>query len=166
MCHVFVPEIPHTISVIYGEKGAAKSTACTILKRLIDPSTLDTLTLQNDQRTLVVNLSNHWYLPFDNISAINIDTSDMLCRAVTGGGVQQRKLCTNAEDYVFTFKRCISINGISNVARRADLLDRSVLFELNRISEKDRKEIREIYSDFEHDRGDILGGVLIHWQRQ
>lgn len=156
----FVPEIPHTISVIYGEKGAAKSTACTILKRLIDPSTLDTLTLQNDQRTLVVNLSNHWYLPFDNISTISTETSDMLCRAVTGGGVQQRKLCTNAEDYVFTFKRCISLNGISNVARRADLLDRSVLFELNRISEKDRKEIREIYSDFEHDRGSILGGIF------
>ena len=40
------------------------------------------------------------------------------------------------------------------------LLDRSVLFELNRISEKDRKEIREIYNDFEHDRGSILGGIF------
>lgn len=86
--------------------------------------------------------------------------SDMLCRAVTGGGVQQRKLCTNAEDYVFKFKRCLSINGINNVATRADLLDRSILFELKRISGKDRKEIREVYENFEKDRESILGGIF------
>lgn len=160
MVSCFVPEIPHAISIIYGEKGAAKSTACEILKMLIDPSVLEHMTLENDQRTLVINLTNHWYLPFDNVSAISSSTSDMLCRAVTGGGVQQRKLCTNAEDYVFKFKRCLSINGINNVATRADLLDRSILFELKRISGKDRKEIREVYENFEKDRESILGGIF------
>lgn len=160
MVSCFVPEIPHAISIIYGEKGAAKSTACEILKMLIDPSVLEHMTLENDQRTLVINLTNHWYLPFDNVSVISSSTSDMLCRAVTGGGVQQRKLCTNAEDYVFKFKRCLSINGINNVATRADLLDRSILFELKRISGKDRKEIREVYENFEKDRESILGGIF------
>lgn len=160
MVSCFVPEIPHAISIIYGEKGAAKSTACEILKMLIDPSVLEHMTLENDQRTLVINLTNHWYLPFDNVSSISSSTSDMLCRAVTGGGVQQRKLCTNAEDYVFKFKRCLSINGINNVATRADLLDRSILFELKRISGKDRKEIREVYENFEKDRESILGGIF------
>lgn len=156
----FIPDFPHAMSIIHGEKGAAKSTACVLLKRLIDPSALDHLTLQNDQRTLVVNLSTHWYLPFDNVSSISIDTSDMLCRAITGGGIQQRKLCTNAEDHIFTFCRCITINGINNVANRADLLDRSLMFELTRVSESKRKELKEIYQSFENDRASILGGIF------
>lgn len=156
----FIPEFPHAMPIFYGEKGAAKSTACVLLKRLIDPSALETLTLPNDQRSLVVNLANHWYLPFDNVSSINADTSDTLCRAITGGGIQQRKLCTNAEDYIFSFQRCISINGINNVANRADLLDRSILFELVRVSEAERKELREIYNSFECDRASILGGIF------
>lgn len=146
--------------IIYGEKGAAKSTACVLLKQLIDPSATDTLTLQNDTRTLVVNLQQHFFLPFDNVSVINGETSDMLCRAITGGSVHQRRLCTNAEDYIFTFMRCLAINGINNVANRSDLLDRSLLFELERVSEGERKELAEVYRDFEADRPIILGGIF------
>lgn len=156
----FVPDIPHPMPIIYGEKGAAKSTACVLLKKLIDPSALDTLTLHSDQRNLVVNLLNHWFLPFDNVSNINGETSDMLCRAITGGSIQQRKLCTDADDYIFTFMRCIAINGINNVANRADLLDRSLLFELERVPEAERKTMTAINQAFETDRPAILGGIL------
>lgn len=156
----FVPEIPHPMPIIYGEKGAAKSTGCVLLKQLIDPLATDTLTLQNDTRTLVVNLQQHFFLPFDNVSAINGETSDMLCRAITGGSVQQRRLCTNAEDYIFMFMRCLAINGISNVANRSDLLDRLLLFELERVSEGEHKKLVEVYRDFEADRPIIFGGIF------
>lgn len=83
----FVPGIPHPMPILYGEKGAAKSTASELLKKLIDPSALGTMTLQNDPRALAVNLQQHWFLPFDNVSHINEETSDTLCRAITGGGM-------------------------------------------------------------------------------
>lgn len=156
----FIPNIPHTANIIHGEKGAAKSTASAMLKSLIDPSALETLTLQNNQRTLAVNLQSHWLLPFDNVSFINEEVSDTLCRAITGGGIQQRKLNTNSEDVIFTFQRCIIINGINNVATRADLLDRSSLTELVRISDGERKELSEIMRNFETDKADILGGIF------
>jgi len=156
----FVPSIPHAILILHGEKGAAKSTTSTMLKSLIDPSALDTLTLQNDQRTLAVNLQNHWFLPFDNVSFVNEETSDTLCRAVTGGGIQQRKLHTNAEDMIFTFQRCVAINGIHNVATRADLLDRSILIELMRIKDSSRRELSEVMANFEADKPSILGGIF------
>ena len=156
----FVPDIPHPMPVFFGEKGAAKSTACSLLKRLIDPSVLDTLTIQKDSRSLVVNLQQHWFLPFDNVSYINEETSDTLCRAITGGGIQQRRLHTNAEDYIFRFRRCLAINGINNVATRPDLLDRAILIELERISEKDRRELSEIMKEFEDDLPFILGGIF------
>ena len=139
----FVPNIAHADNIIHGEKGAAKCTASAILKSLVDPSALDTLTLQNSQRTSAVNLQSHWLLPFDNVSFINGDVSDMLCRAIAGGGIQQRKLNTNSEDVIFTFQRCVIINGINNVATRADLLDLSILTELVRIPDSERKELSE-----------------------
>lgn len=156
----FIPGIPHPMPVFYGEKGSAKSTSSAILKRLIDPSALDTPTLSNDQRTLVVNLQQHWFLPFDNLFALNGETSDMLCRAITGGSVQQRKLFTDGEDYIFCFMRCIALNGVSNVVNRSDLLDRSLLLELERVPEEERRELREVYASFEEDRPLILGAIF------
>lgn len=156
----FIPDIPHPMPIFYGEKGAAKSTSCTLLKKLIDPSALETLTIQYSAKSMAVNLQQHWFLPFDNVSHINTELSDTLCRAITGGGIQQRKLFSNADDYIFTFKRCLALNGISNVATRSDLLDRAILVELSRISEDKRRELSEIQRDFEKDLPYILGGVF------
>ena len=156
----FIPNIPHPLVIFYGEKGAAKSTACEFIKAIIDPSSLATLTISNDPRSAAVNLQQHWFLPFDNVSYISDEVSDMFCRAITGGGIQQRKLFTNAEDVIFTFKRIIALNGINNVATRPDLLDRSILIELERITENERRELSEIQAAFESDRAAILGGIL------
>lgn len=156
----FVPDIPHAMPIIHGEKGSAKSTACSLLKQLIDPSVLDTLTIPKDMRSLIVNLQKHWFLPFDNVSYINEEVSDTLCRAITGGGIQQRKLNTNAEDCIFTFKRCLAINGINNVATRSDLLDRAILIELSRIEDKDRRELSEVQNKFKANLPYILGGIF------
>lgn len=156
----FIPGIPHPVLILYGEKGASKSTSCEFIKSLIDPSKLKTMTLSNDERTLAVNLQQHWFLPFDNVSFISESTSDTLCRAVTGGGIQQRKLYTNAEDTIFTFQRVLAINGINNTATRPDLLDRSLLVELRRIPEDERRELVGLQESFERDKPDILGGIF------
>ena len=65
-----IPDIPHPAPIVYGEKGAAKTTVNEFLKMLIDPSSLKTLHLSSDQRNLAVNLDQHHFLPFDNISYI------------------------------------------------------------------------------------------------
>ena len=154
-----MPDIPHAMPILYGEKGAAKSTACEFLKTIIDPSALETLML-NDTKSLIVNLQQHCFLPFDNVFTLNIEKSDILCRAITGGGIQQRKLYTNADDYIFNFQKCIAINGVNNVAHRSDLMDRAIMIELSRIDEESRKEITEIRYEFEKDLPYILGGIF------
>ena len=156
----FIPDIPHAMPVIHGEKGAAKTTACVLLKKLIDPSSLETLTLTNSSDALRVNLQQHWFLPFDNVSHIGEETSDTLCRAITGGGIQVRRLYTDSEDCIFTFRKCLAINGINNVAGRPDLLDRAILIELSRISEDERQELSIILNEFEKDLPQILGGIF------
>ena len=156
----FVPDIPHAMPIFFGEKGAAKSTSCELIKTIIDPSSLATLTISNDTKTMAVNLQQHYLLPFDNVSKISGDMSDMLCRAITGGAIQQRKLFTDSEDVIFTFKKCLALNGINNVANRADLLDRSLLIELERIPESRRREITEIKADFYSVLPDIMGDIF------
>ena len=156
----FVPGIPHPLLVLYGEKGSAKTTASELLKALIDPSSLDTLTIQKSTRAMAVNLLQHYYLPFDNVSFINEETSDTLCRAITGGGIQQRQLYTDSDDVIFTFKRAVSINGINNVATRPDLLDRSILIELERLPDGERQEAAAIREAFEQDKPGILAGIF------
>lgn len=156
----FVPGIAHPMPIIHGEKGAAKSTACSLLKMLIDPSIMETMTFTKDEKALLVSLKQHYFLPFDNVSKISNELSDALCRVITGGAIQFRKLFTDSDDFIFTFQRCLAINGISNVANRSDLLDRSILFELERIRENERKELREIMEAFNTDKAEIMGTIF------
>lgn len=156
----FIPGFPHAMPIFFGEKGAAKTTTCVLLKKLIDPSSLETLTIQKSSRSLAINLQQHWFLPFDNVSHIDVETSDTLCRAITGGGIQQRRLYSDADDYIFTFQKCLALNGINNVANRPDLLDRAILIELRRIDESCRRELSDLTSKFEEDIPYILGGIF------
>ena len=146
--------------IFYGEKGAAKSTACKLLKRVIDPSELDTLTMPKNLDNMIVNLSKHWFLPFDNVSSISDDISDILCRAITGDGIQKRKLYSDNDDCIYKFQKCIALNGINNVATKPDLLDRAILIELSRIKEENRKELTALENEFEKDLPFILGGIF------
>ena len=160
MCFAVVCVGVHRAYHTQGEKGVAKSTTCAFLKSLIDPSATGNLFLSSDQRTLLVNLQQHWFLPFDNVSKVNDHTSDELCRAITGSGNQQRKLHTNDGDVIFKFRRCLAINGISNTVTRPDLLDRSILIEMERLSPDARRAESEIGASFERDRAEIMGGIF------
>jgi primase-polymerase (primpol)-like protein len=156
----FIPDFPHPILVIYGPQGSAKSTLSRILRRIVDPSQIEVSSMPESQRELIQALAHHAFLFFDNISYISEEVSDTLCKAITGSGFVKRELYTNDEDIIYKLKRAIGINGINLVSTRPDLLDRSLLLELERIEEKDRKTEKELMDDFEKDLPIILGGIF------
>ena len=94
----FVPDIPHPIRDVHGEKGAGKSIHERVLRRLIDPSGLETLTFPRNTEALAQILSHHYAPIFDNVDNIPPWLSDMLCRAVTGDGSSKRRLYSDDED--------------------------------------------------------------------
>jgi len=51
-------------------------------------------------------------------------------------------------------------NGVNVVARRSDLLDRTILLTLVRIPRDERQEERQFWSDFDAALPAILGGVF------
>lgn len=154
-----IPDIPHPILVLHGEHGAAKTTLSRVARELVDPSA--TPTLGEPKRDEIGQLLQHHYLlPFDNLSFLPGWLSDTLCRAVTGDGLSKRALYTNEEDIIFSFRRCILLNGINSVASRADLLDRSLALECQSISDDRRAPERAFWERFEAVRARILGGMF------
>jgi primase-polymerase (primpol)-like protein len=156
----FIPDYPHPAIIIFGAQGAFKSTASKITVKVVDPSLLDVSTMPKKNEALVQNLDHHYFTFFDNVSHITEDISDGLCRAVTGGGLSKRKFFTDEDDVIFSFKRCIGINGINNVVTRPDLLERSLLIELIRVEDKNRKNEADLYESFDKDLPFILGGIF------
>jgi hypothetical protein len=160
MISYFIPDFPHPIFLIYGPQGSAKTTFARLLRLIIDPSLLEAISLPYKYSELVQILDHHAFPFFDNVSVISSETSDILCKAVTGGGFSKRELFTDEGDIIYNFKRCIGINGINIVATRPDLLERSVLIELMRIDPKKRKEEADLMNRFEKDLPIILAGIF------
>jgi len=156
----FVPQIPHPIPVLYGPQGSAKSTLFKLAKAIIDPSIMPFLGMPKDLNELIQRLDHHWFVPFDNLTGLSDWQSDTLSRAITGEGYCKRQLYTDDEDIIFSYRRCVGLNGINCVAIKPDLLDRSILFELTRIEREKRKEERELWSDFNNVLPKILGGCF------
>ena len=155
-----VPNIPHPIPVFHGPQGSGKTSIGRILRRLIDPSSLETLSFPQDQKELVQKLAHHYVALFDNVDTLQPWQSDALCRACTGEGVSKRQIYTDDEDFIYSFRRCVGLNGINIAVTRADLLDRSILIGLERIARKDRRAEEDLEAEFVKARPHILGGML------
>lgn len=155
-----LPHIPHVVLVPYGSQGSLKSTLCKVKRRLVDPSAVELLSLPRSKDDLAQQLMHHWAPQYDNISYLKQWHSDMFCRTCTGEGFSKRRLYTDAEDVIWQFKRTVSLNGINEVPQAPDLLDRSLLMELERIPREERKTEEEVWSAFEDARPRIFGAML------
>ncbi|MGO0063496.1 hypothetical protein ACTID9_26430 [Brevibacillus fluminis] len=155
-----IPNIPHPVLVLSGEKGASKSTTMRMTRAIIDPAVRDLLTMPNSKNDLALSLANNYMPCFDNLDTLSAEKSDLLCIASTGGGFSKRTLYSDDDETILDFRRCVGLNGINVVATRADLLDRSIVIELERIDESERKEEKEVWKAFNADKPFIVGGAL------
>jgi len=155
-----IPTIPHPILLPYGPHGSGKTTIFRLVRMLIDPSSLTVLSFPKDGRELIQILAHHYFTPFDNVSTVTEWESNVLCRAVTGEGQSKRELYTDDDDIIYSFRRCLGLNGINLAAERGDLLDRCIHYQLRRIPETERKQEAKILKEFEQDLPKIFGGLL------
>ena len=155
-----IPGIPIPMPIIYGDKGSAKTTTQKLLRKLIDPAKIEATSLTNSKDDLVLCLHKNYIPCFDNLDKLNPWQSDLLCHAVTGGGFSKRALYTNTDEVILHLQRSPILNGINNVALRDDLLDRSILFNLQRIAPTSRKIEATYWKEFEEDKPKILGAMF------
>jgi hypothetical protein len=155
-----IPGFPHPPLVVHGPQGSAKSSLFKLLKKLLDPSAIQTLSPPENRRELILQLFHHWFLPLDNLSRLPEWMSDSLSRACTGDGHSQRELYTDSAEVIFAFHRVIAVNGINLVVDKPDLLDRSLLLSLERIPENRRMGEVEFWERFEEARPRLLGAMF------
>ncbi len=156
----FIPGFPHPPLVVHGPQGSAKSTLFGMLKELLDPSSLRVLAPTDSLREFVIQAAHHWFVPLDNFSSLPDWMSDALCRACTGDGFSKRELFTDVDEVILTFQRIVGLNGINLVVDKPDLLDRSLLLGLGRITEEHRREENKVWEQFHQAKSELLASIF------
>lgn len=128
------PDGPYPLLALYGEQGSAKSSTTRRLREVIDPARTITRETPKNSRDLLIAAQSCRVLAYDNLSWLNADMSDALCRLATGGGLGTRTLYADADETTFYAKRPIIVNGIAEVATRSDLLSRAIVVQLPRLA--------------------------------
>jgi hypothetical protein len=155
-----IENIPRPALLLHGVQGAAKTTNGRMARTMVDPSASVSVPLRRDDAEVAQVLDHHAMPLFDNLSGITTSQADLLCQAVTGGGFSKRGLYTDDEDRLFSFRRAMILTGITVPTVAPDLLDRSLLIELKRVSPDNRREESELWRDFEEMRPRLFGALL------
>lgn len=145
----FVPNIPHQILILNGNQGSSKSTVSRIIKKIIDPSTVDIYSFPTNKEDLVLHLNSAYLVIYDNLGRIKPEFNDILCQVATGGKFLKRKLFTDSDLVTFSLKKGLVLNGINLATDQPDLLDRSIVLNLKTINSKDRKTEMDIFDEID-----------------
>jgi hypothetical protein len=152
------PRGPYPIFSALGPPGAAKTRLLRLMRRLVDPHVVETCAPPSCGEDLFIGGRNSHLQAFENVRSLTPQMSDHWCRMATGAGYRGRRRFTNTRENLHRGGRPIAYEGIHNVAKEPDFLDRLVVIEVERVmgfvpdEELDRK--------FEDARPGILGGLL------
>lgn len=156
----FLPHFPKPLLALSGSQGAGKTTPMRLTRSLIDPSLFATGQDITSTDELVRIANRQAILIFDNLSKMPQSTSDAFCRLATGETFSKRTLYTNDDETIFNVRRSIMVNGINQVITQADLLDRSIPIEVERISEEKRRTEQDLLKEFNEAKPFILGAIF------
>ncbi|QDT29878.1 hypothetical protein Enr10x_52350 [Gimesia panareensis] len=150
-------DVPSPILTLTGTQGSAKTTMSQRLRDLTDPSKTPVLG-DLERSNLFLTFQHHAVPCFENVAKFSRSEADMFCRAVTGNGVERRKLFTNSDQVLFSFRRPIIINGIDTPSTRSDFLDRCIVINCRRV--KSFRPIKELDQEFQKARPRLFGALL------
>lgn len=160
LIQAFSRESSHYALVISSAKGTGKSTLTKLLRALIDPSLSDASLTPSNDGDLKNLLANTFMACFDNTAAMKENYSNILCAAITGTKEAKRKLYTDCDQVILNLHNVVVLNGIDIVPYKSDLAERTLLFELQRITADKRITDHNFWSSFQADKPAILGAIF------
>lgn len=150
--------IPRPILQATGVMGSGKSTASRVVKRLLDPTANESVTI--DRRDFLQKAAHAYVLLLDNQNSLPDWFQDTLCRLVTGESDSKRVLYTDDEDLIWSMKRAVLLNGINAPTDRADVQDRTLPVELYRLPDEERIAEDDFWMHFELGHPKLLGAIF------
>jgi energy-coupling factor transporter ATP-binding protein EcfA2 len=154
------PRGPYAHLFLLGEQGSGKSSLLRLLRTFVDPAYAAENAEPKTVDDLMVTAVNSHILSYDNLSGINSDFTDWLCRLSTGAGLIRRKLYSDETEVVLKAARPVILNGIVPVVTRPDLLERTILVELPRIDSAQRMSERRFTGDLAPIIPGVVGALL------
>ena len=154
------PEGPFTVLALDGEQGSGKSTVSRMLRRLVDPNKAEHRAAPRTEDDLLIAAVNGRVVALDNVSFIEADMADALCRLATGAGFSKRRLYSDAEEHIVSVARPILLNGIPSLLARGDLADRALAVTLPPIPDAARRPEGEVWAGFDRTAPCILALLL------
>jgi len=153
---------PHLL--LSGEQGSAKTSTAGTLRGFVDPvraarnAAGETSGAIREARSIPSVAKQNYVLALDNLSYINNEISDVLCRLCTGGSIDDRKLYTDSELASLDVTRPVILTSIVEVVGRPDLLDRTITVETR--APTPRVTDAELHRRIHEAAPLILGGLL------
>jgi hypothetical protein len=141
-----------------GAMGSGKTSIQRLIKRLLDPTAPETVRF--DPRDFLQKAMHAYIVMLDNQNTIPEWAADTLCRLVTGEADSKRRLYTDDEDFIIELRRVVLLNGINVPTERGDVLDRSLVVELERIPDGGRKTEEQIWELFAREHPGLLGALF------
>lgn len=147
------------IFVFQGRQDSGKSSASELIKTLVDPTDPLLSIPPKTPMDVIIMANSSYFLGYDNLSGISNDLADFFCSVVYGISYSKRSLYTNDDEIVYNLKRDILFNGIEELSKRADFLDRVVQVELASIKPEYRKSKTLLQQEMAHDTPYLLHGI-------
>jgi len=155
-----VPGIPRPLSVFHGPHGSTKTTALRMKRELQDPVEVPVQGPPRDLAEFVQLASHNLCLFLDNLSSLPEWLSDALSRFCTGDGFTKRALYTTDEDYFYRPQGIGGLTGVNLVVTAPDLLDRSFIYQMDRLAEGEYLPESELRQRFEAMKPGLLGAMF------
>jgi hypothetical protein len=153
-----MPRGPYPILILSGEQGSGKTNRSRFIKLVIDPVKANVRGRPRSAEDLAISVWRSWIPSFDNLSKLDQDMSDWLCRLSEGAGLPKRKLYSDTEEVLIEAARPIVLTAIPDIAQSGDVLDRAALVRCEQLQVKVREQV--LLDQFEAFRPQLLCYLL------
>jgi hypothetical protein len=136
-----MPRGPYPILIISGEQGSGKTSRSRMVKETLDPTKASVRGRPRTEIDLAISVWRSWIGVFDNLSRLDQNLSDALCRLSEGAGLSKRKFYTDSEEVVIEAARPIILTAIPDIAQSGDAIDRAVLIKCDQLPTKIREQV-------------------------
>jgi|GEM_PF-947669 len=150
----------YAIISLLGQAGSGKTTVTTILRIFTDPSSVPLRAIPNTELDLISIAANNHIIAFDNLSRLDSDPSDWLCKLSTGHGFGKRANYTDFEEIAVQTCNPVIVNGISPALSRGDFVSRLVSVELEPLPDNEENQEAEFWASLEDAAPEIFGGIV------
>lgn len=161
MLTAWMTDTPQPVVTLTGPEDSGKTSTARYLLSFVDPVTIARgRSLPADEREWKAAVAHSRAVLVDNLSSLDAEASDLLCRVATGGEAASRALYTDDGSHVSNLHVPVWLTTIDPGALRGDLASRMVKVELIALDVRTRLAESELAASQDGIRLQVMRGLL------